>query len=260
VTTLVKATRLTKHFPKATSWPQPPKTVQAVTEIDLEIVTGETLGLVGESGCGKSTLGRTLLRLVEPTGGQIEFAGRDISRAALSARVLRRPAPAHRHRPRARVRAEVHRLRRADLAALDVSIQAQIVNLLMDLQEKYKPDLPVHRARPGKVVRHISDRVAVMYLGRIVEIAAKNELFGNPKHPVHAGAADGGAPDRGGEAQGQDPAHRRRAEPDRSTEGLRVPSTVSCQGQAGSVFHGAPAAPRALERHPRRVPRRELID
>ena len=249
MTTLVKATRLTKHFPKATSWPQPPKTVQAVTEIDLEIVTGETLGLVGESGCGKSTLGRTLLRLVEPTGGQIEFAGRDIT--AISQRDLR---PLRRHMqlifqdpyasldPRmsigqtieepllihqlattkaergARVaelltkvglRSEVGRryphelsggqrqrvgIARAlackpkfivcdePISALDVSIQAQIVNLLEDLQDAENLTY-LFISHDLKVVQHICDRVAVMYLGRIVELAEAKQLYAEPKHP-----------------------------------------------------------------------------
>jgi oligopeptide/dipeptide ABC transporter ATP-binding protein len=220
-----------------------------VTEIDLEIVTGETLGLVGESGCGKSTLGRTLLRLVEPTGGQIEFAGRDIT--AISQRDLR---PLRRHMqlifqdpyasldPRMSIgqtieepllihqlattkaergtrvaelltkvglRSEVGRryphelsggqrqrvgIARAlackpkfivcdePISALDVSIQAQIVNLLEDLQDAENLTY-LFISHDLKVVQHICDRVAVMYLGRIVELAEAKQLYAEPKHP-----------------------------------------------------------------------------
>ncbi len=249
MTTLVKATRLTKHFPSTTSWPKPPKTVQAVTEIDLEIATGETLGLVGESGCGKSTLGRTLLRLVEPTSGQIEFDGNDLTAITQSAlRPLRRhmqlifqdpyasldprmsigqtiaePLIIHqlaatKNERAARVdelltkvglRADVakrypHELsggqrQRVGIAralackpkfivcdepisALDVSIQAQIVNLLEDLQDAEHLTY-LFISHDLKVVQHICDRVAVMYLGRIVELAEAKQLYAAPKHP-----------------------------------------------------------------------------
>ncbi len=249
MTTLVKATRLTKHFPSTTSWPKPPKTVQAVTEIDLEIATGETLGLVGESGCGKSTLGRTLLRLVEPTSGQIEFDGNDLTAITQSAlRPLRRhmqlifqdpyasldprmsigqtiaePLIIHqlaatKNERAARVdelltkvglRADVakrypHELsggqrQRVGIAralackpkfivcdepisALDVSIQAQIVNLLQDLQDADKLTY-LFISHDLKIVQHICDRVAVMYLGRVVELAAANTLYREPLHP-----------------------------------------------------------------------------
>jgi oligopeptide/dipeptide ABC transporter ATP-binding protein len=220
-----------------------------VTEVDLEIRRGETLGLVGESGCGKSTLGRTILRLFEPTAGRIAFDGADLTR--MSDRALR---PLRRHmqmifqdpyaslNPRMTVGAaiaeplEIHALAgsasertqrvlellarvglRSDAAqryphefsggqrqrigiaralackpqfivcdepisALDVSIQAQIVNLLEDLQAAEQLTY-LFISHDLKVVQHISDRVAVMYLGRIVELAGAETLYRTPKHP-----------------------------------------------------------------------------
>ncbi len=249
MTALVTATRLTKHFPAPSAWPKPPKTVQALSEVDLEIRAGETVGLVGESGCGKSTFGRTLLRLIEPTAGKIEFDGQDVTR--IPQRALR---PMRRHMqlifqdpyasldPRMSIgqtiaeplvihelvatkaqrasrvdelltkvglRADVARryphelsggqrqrvgIARAlackpkfvvcdePISALDVSIQAQIVNLLEDLQDAEKLTY-LFISHDLKVVQHISDRVAVMYLGRIVELAEAKQLYAEPKHP-----------------------------------------------------------------------------
>ncbi len=261
---LVRATGLSKHFATKIAWPKttvPPHvrawravtrmsaTVQAVSQIDLEIHTGETLGLVGESGCGKSTLGRTLLRLIEPSAGTIEFAGRDLTRLHKnSLRRLRRQMqmifqdPYASLNPRMNIgtaiaepliihglsgsagerEARVQELLakvglRADAAkryphefsggqrqrvgiaralacrpkfvvcdepisALDVSIQAQIVNLLEDLQEAEHLTY-LFISHDLKVVQHICDRVAVMYLGRIVELAEAKTLYRTPKHP-----------------------------------------------------------------------------
>ncbi|HEY4056211.1 MAG TPA: oligopeptide/dipeptide ABC transporter ATP-binding protein [Kofleriaceae bacterium] len=242
--TLVKAERLTMHFPASGG-----RRVQAVTDVSLEIAKGETLGLVGESGCGKSTLGRTILRLYEPTWGRIRFEGQDVT--AMSQRALR---PMRRRMqmifqdpyasldPRMSVGAaiaeplEIHELvksnaekaarveelltkvgLRADAAqryphefsggqrqrvgiaralackpafvvcdepisALDVSIQAQIVNLLQDLQDEQGLTY-LFISHDLKIVQHICDRVAVMYLGRIVELADAAELYKSPKHP-----------------------------------------------------------------------------
>jgi oligopeptide/dipeptide ABC transporter ATP-binding protein len=249
VTALVEVAGLSKHYATAAAWPRPRRVVRAVTDVDLTIAAGETLGLVGESGCGKSTLGRALLRLVEPTAGTIRFDGRDLT--GLSQRELR---PLRRHMqfifqdpaaaldPRMTIEAaiaeplDIHRLaagrdaRRGRIAellaqvglrddvaaryphelsggqrqrvgiaralavqpkflvcdepisALDVSIQAQIVNLLADLQAAHALTY-LFISHDLKVVRHICDRVAVMYLGRIVELADAAALYAEPKHP-----------------------------------------------------------------------------
>ena len=263
--TLVSVRGVSKHFATKLVWPREPglaphvrlwravtrrpATVQAVTEVDLEIRRGETLGLVGESGCGKSTLGRTILRLLEPTTGEIRFAGTDLTTLPQRAlRPLRRQMqmifqdPYASMNPRMTVGAAIaeplviHRLAatandrdrrvvellervglRADAArryphelsggqrqrvgiaralackpqfivcdepisALDVSIQAQIVNLLEDLQDAEQLTY-LFISHDLKIVQHICDRVAVMYLGRIVELADAQTLYRSPKHP-----------------------------------------------------------------------------
>ena len=260
--------------------------MQAVDDISFHIAEGETLGLVGETGCGKTTAGRTLLRLLEPTAGQIHFAGRDVTNLrGRKLRDLRRNMqivfqdPFGSLNPRMTVQGIVeeglivhgigNRGQRLDrvrqtleqvgldprylnryphefsggqrqrlsvaralalqprfmvldepISALDVSIQSQIINLLVDLRERLKLTY-LFISHDLSVVQYISDRVAVMYLGEIVETAPSSQLYGQPLHPyTHAllSAIPTMDPMRPPQANS---VGRRRPEPDQSA--LRLP-------------------------------------
>jgi peptide/nickel transport system ATP-binding protein/oligopeptide transport system ATP-binding protein len=246
---LLEVTDLKKHYPvRSGILRRAVGKVHSVDGVSFTIGVGETLGMVGESGCGKSTVARSILRLVEPTGGSIRLNGCDITHlgkatlrphrrsmqiifqdpfASLNPRmtagdIVGEPLAVHGLATGAKQRERVAELfdqvgLRPDqmqnyphqfsggqrqriciaralslqpdlivcdepVSALDVSIQAQVINLLIDLQRKHGFSY-LFIAHDLAVVAHISHRVAVMYLGRIVEIAEKAKLFANPRHP-----------------------------------------------------------------------------
>jgi ABC-type oligopeptide transport system ATPase subunit len=245
---LLQVRNLTKEFSRKKGLFGRATPVRAVDDVTFEITEGETFGLVGESGSGKTTTGRCILRLIEPTAGEVRFRDDDV--LAFSKRQMRE---ARRHmqivfqdpysslNPRMRVNAIVeeplviHKIgskaerqgrvrelfelvgldpsqltrfphefsggqrQRIGLAralalnpslviadepvsALDVSVQAQVVNLLMDLQQRLKLTY-LFIAHDLRLVRHICPRLAVMYLGRIVEMGVTEEIFNAPAHP-----------------------------------------------------------------------------
>ncbi len=249
MTPLIEARAVRKHFPLGGGWLSRPRAVvHAVEDVSLAIAPGETLGLVGESGCGKSTLGRLLLRLLEPTAGDVRFDGRSL--LGLDARALRavrremqivfqdpygsldphmrvgsivgEGLAIHRLGTRAERRRRVEELlalvglppdaarrwphefsggqrQRISIAralaveprfvvadeavsALDVSIQAQIINLLQDLKRRLGLTL-LFISHDLRVVEHVSDRVAIMYLGRLVEVAPRDRIYTQARHP-----------------------------------------------------------------------------
>ena len=241
--TLVEAINLTKHFPASRN-----QTVRAVDGVSFTIQRGETLGLVGESGCGKTTVGSCLLRLIEPTGGEVRFDGRnliELNRTELRGlrrrmqiifqdpysslnprmtvgQIVAEPLAVHNTGSKAEQREKVSELLRvvgldpdyanryphqfsggqrqrigiaralalnpdfivADepVSALDVSVQAQVVNLLQDLQAQFGLTY-LFFSHGLAVVKHISSRVGVMYLGKLVELASADEIYSRPLHP-----------------------------------------------------------------------------
>ena len=247
---LLKVENLVKRFPvKGGLLSRVVDHVHAVDGVSFELAAGETLGLVGESGCGKSTTGRCILRLIEPTSGQVWFDGQEVTAldkpalramarqmqiifqdpyASLNprmtvAQIVGEALTIHKLAPNARAyqdrivelletvglqAAQMQRyphefsggqrqrigIARAlavspklivcdeAVSALDVSIQAQVINLLEDLQAQFGLTY-VFIAHDLSVVEHTSTRVAVMYLGRIVEIASAKDLYTRPRHP-----------------------------------------------------------------------------
>jgi ABC-type oligopeptide transport system ATPase subunit len=245
---LVEVRNLTKHFTRGGGLFTPASIVHAVDDVSFDIQEGETFGLVGESGSGKSTVGRCLLRLTEPTSGEIRWRGEDVRafdrtrlRAArrdmqmifqdpyssLNPRlrvgdIVEEPLIIHQIGSRRERRDQVGELFRlvgldpehleryphefsggqrqriglaralalrpsfivADepVSALDVSIQAQVINLMLDLQRRLKLTY-LFIAHDLRLVRHICSRTAVMYLGRIVESGDTASIFANPQHP-----------------------------------------------------------------------------
>jgi peptide/nickel transport system ATP-binding protein len=294
-----------KFFPIRAGLLRKPLQIRAVNDVTLDIPRGETLGLVGESGCGKSTLGRLVLRLDDPTAGEIRFEGIDLAQlkrnemlavrkrmqvifqdpySSLNPRmtvgqIVAEPMRVHRILPKPDIPARVSELlqtvglfpymalryphelsggqrQRVGIAralsvnphvivcdeavsALDVSIQGQVINLLEDLQQKLGLTY-LFIAHDLAVVRHISTKVAVMYLGRIVEQAPAEQLFSTPRHP-YTQALLAAAPIPDPEIE--------RARPRSIIKG-ELPSPLN--PPAGCVFH--PRCPLATEECKKGVP------
>lgn len=250
---ILEVNNLVKHFPLGGGlFSKKQQVVQAVNGITFKVKRGETLGIVGESGCGKSTAGRSIIRLYEPTAGQIIFEGKDVTKAQGNDLMeLRRNMqmifqdPYASLNPRMTVgdivaeALDIHKLASGQkrtnriyellkivglnpehanrfphefsggqrqrigiaralavnpsliicdepISALDVSIQAQVVNMLEELQEKLGLTY-LFIAHDLSMVKYISHRIAVMYLGRIVELTSSKDLYANPMHPYTQG-------------------------------------------------------------------------
>lgn len=247
---LVDVKNLKKYFPvnQTNLFSTQKQFVKAVDDVSFAIQSGETMGFVGESGCGKSTVGRTILRLIEPTEGQVLFEGRDIVKlnpndlremrkemqiifqdpyASLDPRktvkeIVGEAFHIHKIGSSKEIESQVKELLRLvgmgpdqinryphefsggqrqrigiaralalhpkfvvcdePVSALDVSIQAQVVNLMKDLQQKLGLTY-LFISHDLRIVKHICDRISVMYLGALVEIADKADLYTNPLHP-----------------------------------------------------------------------------
>ncbi len=249
---LLEVRGLKKYFKVGGKLGEKGGVLRAVDDVSFTLKQGETLGVVGESGCGKSTLGNTIIRLLEPTGGQVLFEGQDLARMTKRQLAAVRPDiqmifqdPFSSLDPRMRVfdiiaePLRVHKAARGQeltdrvmglmkvvgldasyasrfphefsggqrqrigiaralalrpkliicdepVSALDVSIQAQILNLLYDLQKQFNLTY-IFIAHGLPTVKHVSSKVAVMYLGKVMELADKDELFERPMHPYTQG-------------------------------------------------------------------------
>lgn len=245
---ILKVEGLKTYFPVGGGLFGKKQTVKAVNDVTFEVMEHETFGLVGESGCGKSTLGRTLVKIYQPTGGKVEFMGKDVASlkgadlldfrrnmqmifqdpyASLNPRmtvgeIIREPMDIHNiGTPKEREEKVAHLLETVGLkpdhvrryphefsggqrqrigiaralavqpkliiadepvSALDVSIQAQVLNLMNQLKREFQLTY-IFVAHDLSVVEHISDRVGVMYLGNFVEVGNKENLYSTPLHP-----------------------------------------------------------------------------